>query len=98
MNNMTQKITVILRQPSQIDRGLEAARVLAGAEASPNVVFLCPECASRQACRNSDGRITASPVPCFTDRRDACAPAGFQCADADWIVRLIRESDIVVPL
>jgi hypothetical protein len=92
------RITVICRQPSQIGRGLEAARVLSGSKASLNVVFLCPECASRQACRNCEHAGKSSPVLCLTDRTDACAPAGFQPAEADRIVRLIRHSDIVMPL
>jgi hypothetical protein len=92
------RITVICRQPSQIGRGLEAARALSGAEASLTLVFLCPGCASRQACRNGEHRIASSPVRCVTDRRDACAPAGFQPSGTERIVRLIRQSDIVMPL
>jgi|GEM_PF-2373073 len=95
---MNKQVTVVLRRPEQIRQGLVAARQLNGGRPRPNIVFLCPGCRSRLACRNETATPEDLPADCFTDRCDACAPAGFQWADDGRIARLIREADIVVPL
>ena len=92
------KITVLLRRPDRIGRGLEAARTLGDAADSARVVFFCPGCASGLACNAADSKAERPRVPCFTDRCGDCIPRGFHCADAERIARLIRDSDIVVPL
>jgi hypothetical protein len=95
---MDSHITVVLRRPERIRRGCEAARELSGLGMQPNVVFLCPGCSSRLACRNGGGAAGEPWVPCFTDRCDDCIPLGFRCADAGRIEQLLRASDFVVPL
>jgi hypothetical protein len=95
---MNKQVTVVLRRPEQIRQGLVAARQLIGGRPRPIIVFLCPGCRSRRACRNETAAQEGLRADCFTDRCDACAPEGFQWADAGRIARIIRDSDIVVPL
>jgi hypothetical protein len=95
---MSKQVTVLIRHPDHIRQGVEAGRKLCERGDRPRVVFLCRGCSSRLACRS------AAPIPgdadpdCITDRCDNCAPSGFRCLDADQIARMIRRSDIVIPL
>jgi hypothetical protein len=98
---MNRQVTLIVRAPEQIRPGIEAARELAGSDQTPRIVFLCPECASGRACRNLGGSNAdsgGSLPPCFADRKKACLPGGFRYAGAGRIARMLRNSDIVIPL
>jgi hypothetical protein len=95
---MRKKITAIIRRPDRIGLDLEAARRLAGDFGSLTVVFFCPGCASHTDCSAGDGGAERPLPRCFTDRFGKCLPRGFQPADAERIARMVRDSDIVVPL
>lgn len=95
---MDRQITMILRSAACLRAGIDLARELHGKGFDARVVFLCPGCRSGRACTRQQGSPDPSAPECFTDRRAACAPAGFQYADEDRISGMIRKSDIVLPL
>jgi len=95
---MANLVIVMLRRPEQIRSGLEAGRKLCEQGDSARIVFLCPGCAARLACRSAAPRPGGHDPECFTDGRKDCAPAGFRSVEADRIARIFRRADLVVPL
>jgi hypothetical protein len=95
---MSKQVTVLIRHPDHIRQGVEAGRKLCERGDRPRVVFLCPGCSSRLACRSAALTPSDADLGCFTDRSENCAPTGFRRMGADHIARMIRRSDIVVPL
>lgn len=95
---MSPQVVVLLQRPEQIPQGLAMARQLDRGPRRPQVVFLCPGCASHMACRSRAAAVGDLDPPCLTDRTDTCAPPGFSAAEESRIARMIREADIVVPV
>ena len=95
---MHEQIAIIFRHPDQIRQAVEAGRKLCEHGERPVIVFLCPECDSHLVCKSFESDRKDDAMECITDRCENCAPSGFRCLDADQIARMIRRSDIVIPL
>jgi hypothetical protein len=95
---MNKRVTLIIRSPDQIRSGIEAAQELAGTDQRPRILFFCPGCLSGRACREKGAGSVGPLPPCFADRKIQCLPGGFHYAGGGRIARMLRNSDIVIPL
>lgn len=95
---MNKRVTLIVRSPEQVGTGIEAALKLAESDQRPGIVFFCPGCASGLACRHKSAGFDLPLPPCLADRKKDCLPDGFRYAVPGRIARMLRRSDIVIPL
>jgi len=95
---MHRRVVVVFRRPEKIQRAIATARQLIDDGARPLVVFLCPGCDSRTACRSVSGPGGDKGPLCLTDQCEDCVPQGVCHADEGRIADLLRKSDFVLPV